>query len=47
MRSACLALMKGSARTVLHLVNDNSHLMIRGAFAAVGQPFMVPRSARC
>ncbi|ETX00320.1 MAG: hypothetical protein ETSY1_11645 [Candidatus Entotheonella factor] len=32
---------------VAHLVDGDSHLMVRGPFAAEGQPFMVPRSARC
>jgi hypothetical protein len=36
-----------TARAVPHLVDGNSHLMVRGAFAAAGQPFMIPRSARC
>lgn len=35
------------ARAVPHLVEGDSHLMVRGAFAAEGQAFMVPRSARC
>lgn len=28
-------------------VLEEAHLMVRGAFAAVGQPLMLPRSARC
>jgi len=35
------------ARAVPHLVDGDSHLMVRGAFAPEGQPFMIPRSARC
>ncbi|ETX00510.1 MAG: hypothetical protein ETSY2_38905 [Candidatus Entotheonella gemina] len=36
-----------AARAVPHLVDGDSHLMVRGPFAAEGQPFMIPRSARC
>ncbi len=35
------------ARAVPYLVDGDSHLMVRGSFAAEGQPFMIPRSARC
>ena len=36
-----------AARAVPHLVDGDSHLMVRGAFAAEGQAFMIPRCARC
>ncbi len=35
-----------AARAVPHVV-EGDYLMVRGAFAVEGQPFMIPRSARC
>ena len=36
-----------AARAEPHLVDGDSNLMARGAFAPEGLPFMIPRSARC
>ncbi len=35
------------ARAFPHVLDGDSLLMVRGSFAAEGQPFMLPRSARC
>ncbi len=36
-----------AAHATPHLVDGDSNLMARGAFAPEGLPFMIPRSARC